>query len=81
VLRDAVLKPGDAASVAERTRAEATNAACRSESEELKRLFTVNAILRPAVAIRPGEKQFWRIVTRLLCVVSPLSRRMNADCS
>jgi suppressor of ftsI len=62
VLRDAVLRPDDAASVAERTRAEATNAACRSESEELKRLFTVNGILRPAVAIRPGEKQFWRIV-------------------
>jgi len=62
VLRDAVLKPDDAASVAERTRAEATNAGCSSESEELKRLFTVNGIVRPAVAIRPGEKQFWRIV-------------------
>src|SRR3984885_10059306 len=62
VLRDAVLRPDDAASVAERTRAEATNGTCRSESEELKRLFTVNGILRPAVAIRPEEKQFWRIV-------------------
>lgn len=62
VLRDTVLKTGDAASVAERTRVEASNAACASEPEELKRLFTVNGILRPAIAIRPGEKQFWRIV-------------------
>ena len=62
VLRDAVLKPDDAASMAERTRAQASNAACGSEPEGLKRLFTVNGILRPAIAIRPGEKQFWRIV-------------------
>ncbi len=62
VLRDAVLKPDDAASIAERTRAQASNAACGSEPEGLKRLFTVNRILRPAIAIRPGEKQFWRIV-------------------
>jgi FtsP/CotA-like multicopper oxidase with cupredoxin domain len=62
VLRDAVLKRNDTAAVAELARTEASNAACGSEPEGLRRLLTVNGILRPAVAIRPGEKQFWRIV-------------------
>jgi suppressor of ftsI len=62
VLRDAVLKKGDPASVAERRRVEASDAGCGSEAEELKRLFTVNGALRPAIEIRAGEKQFWRIV-------------------
>jgi FtsP/CotA-like multicopper oxidase with cupredoxin domain len=62
VLRDAVLKPDDAVSVVKRVRAQASNADCGSESEGLKRLFAVNGVLRPAVAVRPEEKQFWRIV-------------------
>jgi FtsP/CotA-like multicopper oxidase with cupredoxin domain len=62
VLRDAVLKKGDPASAAERTRVEASNTGCGSEAEEPERLFTVNGALRPSVEIRPEEKQFWRIV-------------------
>jgi suppressor of ftsI len=72
VLRDAILKTRDAASVAERTRAEVSNAACGSEPEDLKRLFTVNGVLRPTVAIRPGEKQFWRIVNASLDLYADL---------
>jgi FtsP/CotA-like multicopper oxidase with cupredoxin domain len=62
VLRDAILEKGDPASAAERTRVEVSNTGCGSEAEELKRLFTVNGALRPSIGIRPGEKQFWRIV-------------------
>jgi len=62
VLRDAVLKPGDAVSMEERVRVEVSNAACGAEPEKLARLLTVNGVLRPTIGIRPGEKQFWRIV-------------------
>jgi FtsP/CotA-like multicopper oxidase with cupredoxin domain len=62
VLRDEVLTPRDAASIRDRARVEESAAPCSSEPEELKRLFTVNGVLRPSIQIRPGEKQFWRIV-------------------
>jgi len=62
VLRDAVLKKGDRASTNEVSRVEASNDGCGSEPEAFGRLLTVNGALRPAIAIQPGEKQFWRVV-------------------
>ena len=62
VLRDAVLKKGDLASTDEASRVEASNDGCGSEPEAFGRLLTVNGALRPAIAIQPGEKQFWRVV-------------------
>ena len=62
VLRDEVLTPRDAASIRDRARVEESAAPRSSEPEELKRLLTVNGVLRPSIQIRPGEKQFWRIV-------------------
>jgi suppressor of ftsI len=62
VLRDAVLKKGEAVSIEEVSRVEASNTGCGSETEAFERLLTVNGTLRPAIAIRPGEKQFWRVV-------------------
>jgi FtsP/CotA-like multicopper oxidase with cupredoxin domain len=36
--------------------------ACGESHDEVDRLFTVNGVLRPEIAMRPGERQFWRIV-------------------
>jgi len=36
--------------------------ACGASHDEVDRLFTVNGVLRPEIAIQPGERQFWRIV-------------------
>jgi suppressor of ftsI len=36
--------------------------ACGENHDEVDRLFTVNGVLRPEIAMRPGERQFWRIV-------------------
>jgi suppressor of ftsI len=43
-------------------RVEAQALSCGSEPEEMDRIFTVNAEVRPAIDINPGERQFWRIV-------------------
>jgi suppressor of ftsI len=36
--------------------------ACGASHGEVNRLFTVNGVLRPEISMRPGERQFWRIV-------------------
>jgi FtsP/CotA-like multicopper oxidase with cupredoxin domain len=36
--------------------------ACGESHDQVNRLFTVNGVLRPEIAMRPGERQFWRIV-------------------
>jgi FtsP/CotA-like multicopper oxidase with cupredoxin domain len=36
--------------------------ACGESHDQVDRLFTVNGVLRPEIAMRPGERQFWRIV-------------------
>ncbi|MEG9437398.1 multicopper oxidase family protein [Edaphobacter sp. HDX4] len=61
VLRDAVLKQTDPSAPLQRARVNVSNS-CSIQSTEPERLFTVNGVLRPSVAIRPGERQFWRIV-------------------
>ncbi len=43
-------------------RVEAQAPSCGSEPDEIDRLFTVNAEVRPTIGINPGERQFWRIV-------------------
>jgi suppressor of ftsI len=36
--------------------------ACGESHDQVDRLFTINGMLRPEIAMRPGERQFWRIV-------------------
>jgi len=43
-------------------RVEAQPPTCGSEPDEIDRIFTVNDEVRPAIDIKPGERQFWRIV-------------------
>jgi hypothetical protein len=43
-------------------RVEAQAPSCGSEPDEIDRIFTVNAEVRPTIGINPGERQFWRIV-------------------
>src|SRR6267378_71981 len=43
-------------------RVEAQTPSCGSEPDEIDRIFTVNAQVRPTIGINPGERQFWRIV-------------------
>jgi suppressor of ftsI len=62
VLRDAVVEPHKSASIALLNQVEMSPASCGSESEIPERVFTVNGVVRPRIAIAPGEKQFWRIV-------------------
>jgi FtsP/CotA-like multicopper oxidase with cupredoxin domain len=61
VLRDAVLQEHDPNAALLRQRV-ALNDSCAPKAGTPTRLFTVNGVLRPAISIRPGEKQFWRIV-------------------
>ncbi len=62
VLRDAVLKQNDPASAALASRVQLSHVSCGGEGEDPERIFTVNGVVRPRIAIAPGEKQFWRIV-------------------
>ena len=61
VLRDAVLQKGDPKANPLRDRV-ALNDSCAPKQGAPMRLFTMNGVLRPAISIRPGEKQFWRIL-------------------
>jgi suppressor of ftsI len=45
-----------------RSRVDAQSASCSANHELAERVFTVNGVVRPEVAIAPGERQFWRIV-------------------
>ena len=47
---------------ARRTRVQVEQSRCGESHDEVDRLFTVNGVLRPEMAMRPGERQFWRIV-------------------
>lgn len=62
VLRDAVLKQNDPASAAVASRVQLSHVSCGGEGGDPERVFTVNGVVRPRIAIAPGEKQFWRIV-------------------
>jgi FtsP/CotA-like multicopper oxidase with cupredoxin domain len=45
-----------------RARVEVERSACGESHDPVDRVFTVNGVLRPEIAMRPGERQFWRIV-------------------
>jgi FtsP/CotA-like multicopper oxidase with cupredoxin domain len=62
VLRDAEIKSSDPESMAEENRVQLSTRRCSTVSEAPERIFTVNGVLRPSIAIAPGEHQFWRIV-------------------
>jgi FtsP/CotA-like multicopper oxidase with cupredoxin domain len=62
ILRDAELKKGDPASPLLKSAVQLAPYGCGSETEEATRVFTVNGVVRPKIAVASGEKQFWRIV-------------------
>jgi suppressor of ftsI len=65
ILRDRVVHKDDPAGSGLRRRVGIPEKGCSisSESSEVpERVFTVNGVLRPAIDIAPGERQFWRIV-------------------
>jgi FtsP/CotA-like multicopper oxidase with cupredoxin domain len=61
VLRGRALEH-DSEAAALRRRVEIPDASCDKKTEKAERIFTVNGVIRPAIAIAPGERQFWRIV-------------------
>jgi len=62
VIRDRVIDKSDSASPALRQRVQLLAPGCSSSTEVPERIFTVSRIVRPQIAIAPGERQFWRIV-------------------
>jgi suppressor of ftsI len=62
ILRDRVIDDGeDRRKIQERL--EIPRDRCGTTTEQhLERVFTMNGALRPQIPIRPGERQFWRIV-------------------
>jgi len=61
ILRDAELQH-DASSALLKNAAQLSRYTCGPATDEPARIFTVNGVVRPKIAIAPGEKQFWRIV-------------------
>ena len=47
---------------ARRARVEVEQSRCGENHDEADRVFTVNGVVRPEIAMRQGERQFWRIV-------------------
>jgi FtsP/CotA-like multicopper oxidase with cupredoxin domain len=63
VLRDQVIGNDDPVTSSELAgRVELSTNTCRTSDEAPERIFTVNGVVRPQIAIAPGERQFWRIV-------------------
>lgn len=62
ILRDAQIKAHDPDSRAKENLVQLSLRRCSTVSEAPERLFTVNGVIRPSIAIAPGERQFWRIV-------------------
>jgi FtsP/CotA-like multicopper oxidase with cupredoxin domain len=62
VLRDQVIGKSDPASSELMRKVELSTKTCGSSTEAPERIFTVNGVVRPRIAITPGERQFWRIV-------------------
>jgi suppressor of ftsI len=61
VIRELDIEHNPGAS-APRARLDVERTAWGESHDEVDRLFTVNGVLRPEIAMRPGERQFWRIV-------------------
>jgi suppressor of ftsI len=47
---------------ARRALVEVEQSRCGESHDAVSRLFSVNGLVRPEIAIRPGQRQFWRIV-------------------
>ena len=62
ILRDAELEQGDPSSALLKSAVELAPYGCGAATGEATRVFTVNGVVRPKIAIASGEKQFWRIV-------------------
>src|ERR1700723_3059790 len=62
ILRDAELEQGDPSSALLKDAVELAPYGCGAATSEATRVFTVNGVVRPKIAIASGEKQFWRIV-------------------
>jgi FtsP/CotA-like multicopper oxidase with cupredoxin domain len=62
ILRDAELEHGDPSSAVLKSAVQLAQYGCGAATGEATRVFTVNGVVRPKIAIAPGEKQFWRIV-------------------
>jgi FtsP/CotA-like multicopper oxidase with cupredoxin domain len=62
ILRDAELEQGDPSSTILKTAVQLAPYGCGAATGEATRVFTVNGVVRPKIAIASGEKQFWRIV-------------------
>jgi len=62
VLRDQVIDKDDPASSESIRRVELSNTSCSTSTDTPERMFTVNGVVRPQIAIAPDERQFWRIV-------------------
>ncbi|MCU1384463.1 MAG: multicopper oxidase type 2 [Acidobacteria bacterium] len=52
----------DPHAAAARARVEVDRASCGESHDPVERVFTINGVLRPEIAMAPGERQFWRIV-------------------
>src|SRR6204780_4122027 len=62
ILRDAELEQGNPSSALLKDAVELAPYGCGAATSEATRVFTVNGVVRPKIAIASGEKQFWRIV-------------------
>jgi FtsP/CotA-like multicopper oxidase with cupredoxin domain len=62
ILRDRVVAKDDPAGADLRRRVDIPKKGCSASADAPERIFTVNGVLRPAIDIAPGERQFWRIV-------------------
>jgi suppressor of ftsI len=62
VLRDAVIPADEQAAATLMQQVAIPASKCGTAAGQPGRVFTVNAVVRPSIAISPGERQFWRIV-------------------
>jgi suppressor of ftsI len=62
VLRDAEFRVHDAHPPLREKLVQLLDVRCSASSEAPERIFTVNGVTHPTIAIAPGERQFWRIL-------------------
>lgn len=62
VLRDAELEHGDPSSAILKSAVQLAPYGCGAATGDATRVFAINGVVRPRIAIASGEKQFWRIV-------------------
>jgi FtsP/CotA-like multicopper oxidase with cupredoxin domain len=62
ILRDTEPDQGDPSSAVLKSAVQLAPYRCGAATGDATRLFTINGVVRPKIAIASGEKQFWRIV-------------------